>query len=49
MKDVKFTLTLSILVTDAPKSDKIIPQYGPGANPASSKTRTPFNAIVICL
>lgn len=42
----KLILTRSILVTVAPKSDKTIPQYGPGASPANSMTRIPFSAIV---
>ena len=40
-------LTLSTLITLAPKSDKIIPQNGAGASPASSMTRIPLNAILM--
>ncbi|TGZ46494.1 Serine/threonine-protein phosphatase [Temnothorax longispinosus] len=38
-------ITLSTLITDAPKSAKIIPHTGPGASPANSKTLIPFRAI----
>lgn len=39
--------TLSILVTVAPKSDKIIPHNGDGASPVNSRIFIPFNAILI--
>lgn len=32
-------------VTEAPKSLRIIPQNGTGANPDNSNTRIPFRAI----
>ncbi len=34
------------LMTDAPKSAKIIPQKGEGAIPANSNTLTPFSAMM---
>lgn len=42
---MNFNYTLSTLITDAPNSANIIPQKGPGARPANSKTFTPFKGI----
>lgn len=38
-------VTLSIRKTEAPKSDKIMPQKGAGAKPANSSTLMPRKAI----
>ena len=38
---------LSILITFAPKSAKIIPKNGEGARPANSTTFIPLSAILI--
>lgn len=43
---VKFD-TLSMRMTEAPKSDSSMPQNGAGASPASSITRTPARAIIM--
>lgn len=42
----KFFITLSILMTLAPKSAMIMPQNGAGASPAISTTRIPRRAIL---
>lgn len=50
MDKIKFaSITLSTLITDAPKSAKTIPQKGPGASPASSKTLMPFRDSLIMI
>lgn len=41
----RLALTFSITVTLAPKSARTMPQWGTGARPASSITRTPCNSV----
>ena len=48
---VMHKLTLSTLMTEAPKSFRISPQNGAGASPAISTTLIPFRGIIaaVCL
>ena len=43
-KNVKRRIDITLA---APKSLKIVPQNGTGARPPSSRTRTPFNGVVL--